>query len=201
MARWFITNIQLLLFPPHYTFTYTRSNRLCFFTFTIGTRLAMRKYMYITMCVIYDNLEAHKYRYGKENARHGLITEPTFSASTASLRGCIMVKAPNSRRSPIDSAIFDVKVNEVNEDRLSKVRRGASDSKQSYIFVFKPFLSPSLYIYCIYLSLSLSIHLSIYLLNLTSSRLLFDCLLYLLRLLDPSVLYPPSIPVRFHRVP
>lgn len=61
MARWFITNIQLLLFSA--AFTYTRSNRLCFYTFTIGTRLAMRKYMYIIMCMIYiyDDLEAHEY--------------------------------------------------------------------------------------------------------------------------------------------
>lgn len=39
-----ITNIQLLYtFSAALYITYTRSNRLCFYTFTIGTRLAMRK--------------------------------------------------------------------------------------------------------------------------------------------------------------
>lgn len=63
--------------------------------------------------------------------------------------------------------------------------------KQSYIRV-KPFLSPSFYIYIVSFSLCLLI--------LTSSRLLFDCLLHLLRLLDPSVLYL-FFPARSFRVP
>jgi len=57
-------------FSPHYTLHIPAAIGYASI-FTIGTRLAMRKYMYITMCVIYDNLEAHEHRYNKGNARLG----------------------------------------------------------------------------------------------------------------------------------
>jgi len=68
-------------------------------------------------------------------------------------------------------------------NRLSK-SGVARPTQNNRIFVLN-LSSLRLFIYILYLSLSLC------LLILISSRLLFDCLLYHLWLLDPSVLYPP----------
>jgi len=81
--------------------------------------------------------------------------------------------------------IFDIKVDERRIGCQSPTWRVRL---KTIVIRVKPFLSPSLYI--LYLSLSFS--LSLYLLILISSRLLFDCLLYHLHLLDPSVSYRPS---------
>jgi len=72
-ADWLVGLLQTFsfyFFPPHYTLHIPAAIGYASI-FTIGTRLAMRKYMYITMCVIYDNLEAHEHRYNKGNARLG----------------------------------------------------------------------------------------------------------------------------------
>lgn len=155
----------------------------------------MRKYMYITMCVIYDGFRGPRtIDMTKENSAR-LNYEPPSAPSTASPRGRGLPRLPM-----IANRQRDIRREKwTNGDRLFKKSPTWRNPTQSNrILVLNPsslrlfiHICVRIHIYCIFLFLCLLI--------LTSSRLLFDCLLYNLRLLYPRT--PALLHLRSSRVP